>query len=221
MARRYLVRENSINHCTWRSHNQEHVFASDGEKEKLLSLMKAHKERYGILVLSYCVMGTHPHVVCIATDGQEAFSSFWRVVNHSYARWYNAQHGRRGQVVMERLSSPRIQDDRHLLNAMRYGDLNPVRAGLVRSAKDWRWSSHAHYALGVPDELIDDAAAFLALGRNPVERRIAYRHLFAIPLTSSLLVKRRDLVSAPFIGDPDWVSSCRTAIARSGVPPPF
>jgi putative transposase len=222
IARRLLVQPNSINHCTWRSHNSEEVFATDLEKQKFLSLLAQHKTRFGIRVLSYCVMGTHPHVVCIATLGQEVFSAFWRMVNHSYARWYNRLHGRRGQVVMERLSSPRIQDDRHLLNAIRYGDLNPVRAGLVRSAKDWRWSSHRHYALGEPDDIVDDATAFLSLGRTAVERRMAYRHLFAVPLASSYLVRRPDLVTSPFIGDDLWVSSCRRDLlkhARGGAPP--
>jgi hypothetical protein len=61
---------------------------------------------------------------------------------------------------------------------MRYGDLNPVRAGLVVSPKDWRWSSYRHYAFGDPDDLITDAPEYLALGRTPAERREAYRQLF-------------------------------------------
>jgi putative transposase len=35
---------------------------------------------------------------------------------------------------------------------MRCGDLNPVRAGLVRSPKDCAWSSH-RYAFGEPNPL--------------------------------------------------------------------
>src|SRR6266542_3007247 len=80
---------------------------------------------------------------------------------------------------MERLRSPRIQDGRHQLEVMRYGDLNPVRAGLVATAGHWKWSSFRHYAHGERDDLLTDAPEYLALGRNAPERRRAYLHLFA------------------------------------------
>jgi hypothetical protein len=49
---------------------------------------------------------------------------------------------------------------------MRYGDLNPVRAGVVKSPKDWKWASYRHHAFGEPDPLIDDAPEYLALGET-------------------------------------------------------
>ena len=204
ISRRALVEKDSVNHCTWRCHNLEFLIRGDEEKAKYRELLKKHKPKYGILIVSYDLMDSHPHVVCISPRGQEAFSKFWQVVNQRYARWYNRRHGRRGQVVMERMRSPQIQDDRHLLNVIRYIDLNPVRAGLVRSAKDWKWSSHRHYALGEPDDLIDDVPAYLNLGKTRRERCLAYRHLFATGL-ESLLRRRPELVTAPFIGDPSWI----------------
>jgi putative transposase len=209
IPRRALVGMNTINHCTWRSHNGSMVFETDEEKAKVRELLREHKAKYGVLLVSYCIMGTHPHVVCVATRGQPAFSEYWKVVNHRYAVWYNRRHGRRGQVVMERMSSPLIEDEAHLLNAMRYGDLNPVKAGLVKSPKDWPWSSHRHYALGEEDDLVDDHLAYLRLGKTAVERRIAYRHLFAVRFIGPFLVKRDDLVNAPFVGTPSWVAERR------------
>ena len=83
---------------------------------------------------------------------------------------------------------------------MRHGDLNPVRAGLVGSASDWRRSSFRHYAYGERDDLITDAPEYLALGRHPAERRVAYLHLFSSPLEESLRSRRPDLVHGPFRG---------------------
>jgi putative transposase len=100
---------------------------------------------------------------------------------------------------------------------MRYGDLNPVRAGLVRSPKDWKWSSYRHYAFGEPNPVIDVAAEYLALGRTAPQRRKAYQALFAAPLAGSLRTKRPDLVSLPFIGDASWVSD-RLAAAGAFAP---
>jgi putative transposase len=209
IPRRLLVELGSTNHCTWRSHNSTHVFELDAAKKLFLKLVKKYARRHGIKVRSYCLMGTHPHMVVVATKGQAAFSRFWQIINHLFARWYNRQQKfRRGQVVTQRMKSPMIQpgaNGRHVLAVMRYGDLNPVRAGMVSSPKDYEWSSYRHYAYGDPNDLIDDEPEYLALGRTPRERRQAYQHLFSTPLASALRTRRPDIVEASFYGDPGWI----------------
>ena len=217
VARILLVEENSTNHCTWRGHGHAFVLATDEAKRVFLGLLRDHKEKYGIEIHSYCLMGSHPHVMCRAMHGQKAFSNFWKAVNWRFARWYNTRTNGRGQVVMERLRSPRIQDGRQQLEVMRYGDLNPVRAGLVRSANDWQWSSFRHYAYGGVDDLLTDAPEYLALGRTGRERRRAYLHLFARPLVGALLSRRRDLVHGPFVGEVAWVAR---RLDAAGLSPP-
>jgi putative transposase len=220
IPRRYLVDLGSTNHCTWRSHNFSFVLQSDVAKLFFLALIAKYAPRHGILVRSYCLMGTHPHVVVEATNGQLEFSRFWQVVNQLFARWYNRQHkSRRGQVVTQRMKSPRIQPDasgRHVLTVMRYGDLNPVRAGMVRSPKDYAWSSYRHYAFGEPNPLITDEPAYLGLGRTATERMQSYRQLFSQPLSKGLHRTRPDIVEAPFFGDPRWVTQ---RLARITDPP--
>jgi putative transposase len=217
VPRAILVYENSTNHCTWRSHGHSLVLDSEQACQKLLALVRKYKEKFGIQVLSYCLMGTHPHLMCRATRGQAAFSAFWKVVNWGFAHWYNLRTHGRGQVVMERLRSPQIQDGRHQLEVMRYGDLNPVRAGLVTSAGAWIWSSHRHYAYGEKNDLITDAPEYLALGATGPQRRKAYLHLFARRLCEAFMSRRSDLVNAPFIGDGVWVAS---RIVACGLSPP-
>jgi putative transposase len=208
IARGHLVVEKGTNHCTWRSHDNGRFFEEEGAREKFLELIVKYKARHQILVRSYCHMGTHPHVVCTSDGGQKAFSAFWKVVNQAFARWFNKRRNRCGQVVRERLKSPQIQDGRHQLVVMRYGDMNPVRAGLVKSPKDWQWSSYRHYAFGEPNALIDDAPEYLALGAHPVDRRKAYQALFARTLEEENVgVRRDDLVRAPFVGDVAWMAA--------------
>ena len=205
VARRHLVEIGSVNHCTWRSHNFGHVLATAEAKTYFLKLLATHKEEYGIEIHSYSVMDTHPHVQLRSRNGQAAFSQFWRMVNYRFARWSNRREGKRGQVVMERMASPQVQDGVHQLAVMRYGDLNPVRAGLVRSPKDWAWSSYRHYAFGERNDLITDAPEYLALGVRAVERRRAYIHLFARRYSLQLRRRRADLVSGPFVGECAWM----------------
>ena len=217
IRRSLLVPESSTNHCTWRSHGPSRPLDSDAARSKFRELLKNYKDRYGILILSYCLMGTHPHVVSTSTRGQAAFSAFWQVVNGVFARGYNRRTNGRGQVVMERLRSPLIQDGRHQLEVMRYGDLNPVRAKLARSAAAWKWSSHRHYAYGEENDLITDAPEYLALGATATQRRKSYLHLFARRFLAPLLMRRRDLVDAPFVGEGSWLAQ---RLVACGLSPP-
>jgi len=207
IARRRLVQKNTTHHCTWRAHDLLRVLEEPEAKQFFLELLGEHKDERGIEIQSYCVMGSHPHVQCRATQGLESFSAFWHVVNSRFAHWYNRRKKRRGQVIMERMVSPVVQDGRRQLEVMRYGDLNPVRAGLVRSPKDYPWSSYRHYAFGEPNPLITDAPEYVALGTTAAARCNAYVHLFATPIGETLLSRRPDLVLGPYVGESDWISA--------------
>jgi putative transposase len=215
VPRAYLVDEGSTNHCTWRSHGDALVLDSNESRGYFVALLRKYKEKFGIEIHSYCLMGTHPHVLLRATLGLAAFSEFWKRVNWCFARWYNRRTQGRGQVIMERMRSPRIQDGRHQLTVMRYGDLNPVRAGLARTPGSWRWSSFRHYAYGERDDLVTDAPEYLALGRTPPARRRAYLHLFARSLAADVIDRRTDLVNAPFVGEAWWVAARLIAFGLS------
>jgi putative transposase len=218
ISRALLVEEGSTNHCTWRSHGESFVLDSDEAKEEFLRLLGKYLDRYGIEIHSYCIMNTHPHVHCRSTLGQEAFSAFWKVVNQCFAVWSNRRTGGRGQVVRDRVRSPQVQDGDHQLQVMKYGDMNPVRAGLVDSPKDWRWSSYRFYAFGEPNPLVTPAPEYLALGRSAPARRSAYVHMFARRLIADHLQRRHDLVQGPFVGDDEWVAARLAALAIRPAP---
>ncbi len=217
IPRYMLVEQNSTNHCTWRGHNFSYVLGTPEAKDFFLRLLAEHKDEFGIEINSYTVMDSHPHVQCKSTRDQKAFSAFWRVVNYRFARYYNGQTGHRGQVVMDRMRSSHVQDGRYQLEIMRYCDMNPVRAGIVRSPKAYPWSSYRHYAFGEKNSLITDAPEYLALGSTGPERRKAYVHLFARKLPESVRCRRPDLIEAPFVGDDWWVIARRAACVA---PPP-
>jgi putative transposase len=219
VPRHQLVAHNTTNHITFRSHNGMMLFEEQAVADHFLHLLSTHKQKYGIRIHSFCLMGTHPHLVITATEGQKAFSEFWKVVNHGLARFVNRRLARKGQVIMERMRSPTIKPDgRHLLTVMRYGDLNPVRAGLCRSPKKWKYSSYNHYAYGKKHPLIDDAPDYVALAQSPARRRLAYRDLLRRQLVADLMKRRPDLVNAPFIGDRTWMNTKRSEAGLAPLP---
>ena len=73
-----------------------------------------------------------------------------------YTRMKNFSDGVRGYLFQGRFGSC-VLDERHLLAAARYLELNPVNAGMVREAGDYPWSS-ARFHLDVTsgDALVRD-----------------------------------------------------------------
>src|SRR6516225_2739131 len=101
-------------------------------------------ERHPVRVLGYCVMPTHWHIVLWpAVDGDLTSFLRWLTLTHS-VRWHKHYHSTgSGHVYQNRFKAFAVAEDEHLLTVLRYVERNPLRAGLVRRAEDWPWSSLA------------------------------------------------------------------------------
>jgi putative transposase len=65
-----------------------------------------------------------------------------RQLNGVYTQLFNRSNNRVGHVFQGRYKAILVEKQSYLLELSRYIVLNPVRAEMVRSAKDWRWSSY-------------------------------------------------------------------------------
>jgi putative transposase len=87
-------------------------------------------------------MPNHLHlVVRPRTDDDLGRWMHWLLTTH--AQRHRSRHVTTGHIWQGRYKSFPIQTDVHLLRVLRYVERNPVRAGLVASSRDWRWSSLA------------------------------------------------------------------------------
>ena len=73
---------------------------------------------------------------------------FVKELKERFSRWFNKHHGRRGTLWMDRYKSVLVQDGDALRTMAAYIDLNPVRAGLARDPKDYRWCGYAESVAG-------------------------------------------------------------------------
>src|SRR5262249_48404667 len=113
----------------------------DGFEKVLLEAMAKHPIR----LLGYCLMPNHWHfVVWPANDWQ--MSDFFRWLTHTHSQRWHVQHNLTGggHLYQGRFKAFPIQQDDHLYTALRYVESNALRAGLVKRAEQWRWSSLAH-----------------------------------------------------------------------------
>lgn len=188
-------------HVTQRGNNRQTVFCSDYDRQDYLGLLRQRAERDGLRILGYCLMSNHTHLVAVPLRPD----SLARVLGQTHSQYAIARNkfgGRTGHLWQNRFYSCPL-DRPHLIRALRYVELNPVRAGLVRAAWEWRWSSAlAHVDDSVLDPLLDpgpewlgawdyrDWRASLALGSNDSDRETIRRATLAgEPLGSSEFVR--------------------------------
>jgi putative transposase len=98
-------------------------------------------QRFPTRLLGYCVMPNHWHLVLWPIGSEVPQLMHWLTLTHA-KRWHLA-HGseRTGPVYQNRYRAIPVQGDVHLIRLIRYVERNPVRAGLVTHAEEWRWGS--------------------------------------------------------------------------------
>jgi len=125
-------------HVTARGNRREPIFFEEGDQEIYCDILAEQVRRAGVQVWAYCLMPNHVHLVLYPSteDG------LGRALGGAHRRWANYVNVRgrwRGHLFDGRFASVAM-DERHLLAAVRYVSLNPVRAGLTASAQAWPWS---------------------------------------------------------------------------------
>jgi len=105
--------------------------------------------------------------------------------------YINAAYQRSGTLWEGRYKSSFVQSEAYLLACMRYIELNPVRADMVKDPGHYRWSCYRHNGLGQADPRITPHPLFLALDRDPAARQSAYRALFRSELDEEAIADIR------------------------------
>lgn len=130
-------------HVTQRGSRKQRTFFKDGDYRLFLGMLARRKRDVSVEVWAYCLMPNHVHYVVVPSS-EHSLSKLFRTVHRDYARKINRREGWRGHLWQERFFSVPM-DEAHLVSAVRYVELNPVRAGLCEHPADWPWSSvHAH-----------------------------------------------------------------------------
>lgn len=139
-------------HVTQRGNRRAPIFFEDGDQHRYLRMLKAQADKFGVALWAYCLMPNHVHLVVVpsSTDG---LSRALGEAHRQYAGLINARGGWSGHLFQDRFASVAMDDD-HLINAIFYVSLNPVRAGLARQAKDWPWSSVQAHLMGRDSEYL-------------------------------------------------------------------
>ena len=170
-------------HVTQRGNRRMQTFCGEDDYRRYVALMAEWCRNCGVAVWAYCLMPNHVHLVLVPEKAEELH----RAVGEAHRRYtlrVNSRQEWQGHLWQGRFASF-VMDDAHLLAAVRYVELNPVRAGLVERPGDYPWSSAAAHLSGRDDGLVqaapmlgmvDDWASYLALDVDEAEMAALRRH---------------------------------------------
>lgn len=136
---RRQMAESGIYHVMLRGVNRDVIFLEDEDRVRFLHALARTREVSGCLVLAYCLMDNHVHLV-LRTAG-EPIGTVVKRLGIRYAGWFNTKYGRVGYLFQDRFKSVPVETDAQLTVLVRYVWNNPVEAGLVARAEQFPWSS--------------------------------------------------------------------------------
>lgn len=210
-------------HITQRGNRREDIFFVDEDREAYLTWLQEYCEKFEVEILAYCLMTNHVHLVAVpATD--DGLQRVLKPLHMRYAQRINRAKDWKGHLWQGRFFSSPL-DEAYLWAAVRYVERNPVRAGMVSHAEDYRWSSAAAHCGNHLDGLLnlesgwgrqfskmENWSAWLSEGGESEEVQVLRRNVeMGLPCGSADFVRKmggagwaRTGISSPRPTQKDW-----------------
>ncbi|MCZ6624854.1 MAG: transposase [Deltaproteobacteria bacterium] len=131
-----------IFHVLNRANARSRIFENERDYHALEHVMADTIQHVPVRILAYCLMPNHWHMVLWPQQDGELGAFMQRLTTTHVRRWHLHRHSvGSGHLYQGTYKSFPIQDDKHFLTVCRYVEQNALRAGLVKTAENWRWSS--------------------------------------------------------------------------------
>jgi REP element-mobilizing transposase RayT len=163
---------------TSRGVRKRDIFNDARDRLRFQQILKDVVHRLEWRCHSYCLMSNHFHL--LVETPRPNISRGMQRLNGIYAQWFNWRHGFEGHLFDRRFGSVLVEGHAHLLELTRYIVLNPIRAGLCRHPREWRWSSYAE-TIGERDrpEFLQTVWLLSLFSREPKRARELYAEFVA------------------------------------------
>lgn len=139
-------------HVTQRGVRRNDVFFDDDDYALYIQLLAESCQKHGTEVWGYCLMTNHVHLIMVPSS-EDGLRASLGEAHRRYTLYINQREGCRGHLWQERFHSFPM-DEEYLLCAMRYVELNPVHADMVKRADAYTWSSAKAHLSGQDDKLV-------------------------------------------------------------------
>lgn len=153
-----------IYHVMLRGINKQVIFEDEEDNEKFLSILLECKAISEYKVFAYCLMSNHAHL--LIKEEFEGLGTIFKRIGGRYVYWYNSKYKRNGHLFQDRFKSEIVEKEDYLMTVIRYIHQNPIKAGLVKEAKDYAYSSYREYVNPQENQLSDIDFVFDFVGRE-------------------------------------------------------
>jgi len=200
-------------HVIQRGNNRDPCFLAEPDYQRYLEDLAGAADKAGCEIHAYVLMTNHVHLLLTP---REAHAIGWtmQALGRRYVYYVNRTYGRTGTLWEGRYKASLVDSDAYLLTCMRYIELNPVRAGMVTHAGEYRWSSYGANAQARPDPLLAPHALYTALGDSDPERQFAYRELFRCHVGEAQLHAIREALNHELVLGRSYYKDRVEAMAR-------
>lgn len=153
--------------------NRQDLFLSNQDRRQFLSLLRAYKERHGLKVYAYSLLGSSVNLL-IETSAPN-LSTVMQGFNTQYTKYFNAAHNTVGHVFQGRYKAYLVEKETHLAEMTRYVHLACVRDSLKDKPWRYQWSSCAAYVEAENKEpLVDSDPVLRKFGSLRIKQSVRY-----------------------------------------------
>ena len=177
-------------HIIQRGNNRAVCFHAETDYRRYLDDLAEQSRRFGCTIHAYVLMTNHVHLLLTPAKADSA-GLMMKHLGQRYVQYVNRVYRRSGTLWEGRFRSCLTQSEDYVLACYRYIELNPVRAGMVRHPRDYRWSSFHANGDGKQDAMVVPHEQYLGLARNAQARQEAYRALFKAHLDPEVIERIR------------------------------
>ena len=184
-------------HVVQRGHNRRDCFQHETDYLVYLSNLHELATKTQCALHAYCLMTNHVHLL-LTPSTLQACALLMRNLGQRYVQYFNRRYERSGTLWEGRYHSCLVDSAPYTIACHRYIERNPVRAGMVPSAGDYRWSSHHGNAGRASNRLLTAHSEYLALAADDASRHAAYESLFVTGDDPAFLAAIRDATNGGF-----------------------
>ena len=148
-------------HVTQRGNYRQDIFEEESDREKYMEFFMMYKEKYKVKLYAWCLMSNHVHFV-VEPSTEDGLAKVFNNTNMRYSQYFNRKRGLAGHLFQGRFFSCVLDSD-HLYEAIRYVELNPLRAGISNRPDAYRWSSARKHLTGKGDVVLNDVSKHLEI----------------------------------------------------------
>ncbi len=139
-------------HIIQRGNRNQTVFFSDDDKILYLNILAFNCALRQVKIWCYCLMDNHIHLIAVPQEAKNLARAIGET-HRKYTYMINIRYNWKGYLFQGRFSSFPM-DETYLYSCTRYVERNPVRAGLVKIAEEYPWSSARAHVYGLKNPLL-------------------------------------------------------------------